>query len=52
MRLTEQQSRILDGKEGEILQQAMISLVKYGTAMEADELIPVTSVRLLSFMRS
>ena len=49
MRLTEQQSRILDGKEGEILQQAMISLVKYGTAMGAEEFIPVSSAHTFFF---
>ena len=44
MKLTREQKCILDGEQGEILQWAMSCLVKYGTAMEADELIPVTSV--------
>ena len=43
MRLTKEQKKILDGKEGEILQQAMIGLVKYGTAMGAEEFIPISS---------
>lgn len=43
MRLTEEQQRVLEGKEGEILQQAMIDLVKYGTAMGAEEFVPVSS---------
>jgi len=43
MRLTEEQREILEGKEGEILQQAMIDLVKYGTAMGAEEFVPVSS---------
>jgi predicted aconitase len=43
MRLTEEQRRILEGKEGEILQQAMVALVRYGTAMGAEELIPISS---------
>jgi len=40
MRLTEEQEKILNGKEGEILQQAMAGLVKYGTAMGAEEFVP------------
>jgi predicted aconitase len=44
VKLTREQKGILDGEQGEILQWAMSCLVKYGTAMEADELIPVTSV--------
>jgi len=43
MRLTEEQQKILDGKEGMILREAMGNLVKYGTAMGAEEFIPITS---------
>lgn len=43
MRLTKEQKRIFAGKEGGILQQAMISLVKYGTAIGAEEFIPISS---------
>ncbi|MFC1815110.1 aconitase X catalytic domain-containing protein [Thermodesulfobacteriota bacterium] len=43
MRLTGEQKRILDGKEGGILQQALISLVKYATAIGAEEFIPISS---------
>lgn len=43
MQLTEEQKEILNGRRGEILQQAMIGLVRYGTAMGADELIPISS---------
>ncbi|MFC1894105.1 aconitase X [Chloroflexota bacterium] len=49
MRLTKEQKRILDGQEGEILQQAMIALVKYGTAMGAEEFIPVSSAHTFFF---
>lgn len=47
MRLTDEQERILDGKDGKILQRAMTILVKYGTAMGAEEFIPVTSAHTL-----
>ncbi len=47
MRLTEEQERILAGAEGSILQQAMLCLVKYGTAMGAEEFIPITSAHTL-----
>ncbi|MFC1917908.1 aconitase X [Chloroflexota bacterium] len=47
MQLTEQQERILDGKAGSILQQAMSCLVKYGTAMGAEEFIPISSAHTL-----
>jgi predicted aconitase len=43
MRLTEDQRRILDGKEGVIRQEAMLGLVKYGTAMGAEEFVPISS---------
>lgn len=43
MRLSREQKRIMDGKEGEILQQAMIGLVKYGSAMGAKEFVPISS---------
>jgi len=43
MRLNEEQRRILDGREGRILQKAMSDLVKIGTAMGADDFIPITS---------
>jgi len=43
MRLTEEQQRILNGKEGRILQEAMENLVKYGSAMGAEEFIPTSS---------
>jgi len=49
MRLTAEQKKILDGKEGEILQQAMIGLVKYGTAMGAEEFIPISSAHTFFF---
>ena len=49
MRLTEEQEKILNGKEGEILQQAMVGLVKYGTAMGADEFVPITSAHTFFF---
>ena len=42
--MNEEQKKILDGKEGEILQQSMVDLVNYGTAMGAEEFIPITSV--------
>jgi predicted aconitase len=44
MKLTREQKDILEGKQGEILQRAMDCVVKYGNAMDADQLIPVTSV--------
>ena len=44
MKLTNEQQDILDGKQGEILQRALSCLVRYGAAMGADEMIPVTSV--------
>lgn len=44
MKLTREQKGILDGKQGEILQWAMSCLVKYGIAMGADELTPVSNV--------
>jgi len=43
MRLTGEQQWILNGKKGRILQSAMRDLVKYGTAMGADEFIPIRS---------
>lgn len=43
MQLTAEQKVILDGKKGQILQQAMIGLVQYGTAVGARELIPISS---------
>lgn len=43
MRITEEQQKILDGKEGKILQKAMSDLVKCGTAMGAEEFIPIAS---------
>jgi len=43
MRLNREQKRILEGKEGKILQQAMIGLVDYGTALGAEEFVPVSS---------
>jgi len=43
MRLNEEQKKILDGKEGGILQDAIISLIKYGNAMGAEEFIPISS---------
>ncbi len=49
MRLTKEQKRILAGKEGEILQQAMIGLAKYGAAMGAREFIPITSAHTFFF---
>ncbi|MFC2001023.1 aconitase X [Chloroflexota bacterium] len=47
MRLNEAQERILDGKAGSILQQAMLCLIKYGTAMGAEEFIPISSAHTL-----
>ena len=38
MKLTREQQEILDGKQGPILQRAMSCMVKYGNAMDADEL--------------
>lgn len=43
MRLTGEQKRILDGKKGKILQKAMTDLVRCGTAMGAEEFMPITS---------
>lgn len=43
MQLTMEQEEILQGKRGEILQQAMTGLVQYGTAMGAEELIAISS---------
>jgi hypothetical protein len=43
MRLTEEQQEILKGKKGLILQQAIHGLVRYGEAMGAQELIPISS---------
>jgi len=43
MRLNAEHKQILDGKRGKILQQAMIDLVNYGTAMGAEEFVPITS---------
>ncbi|MCX5820021.1 MAG: aconitase X catalytic domain-containing protein [Deltaproteobacteria bacterium] len=43
MRLNEEQKRILAGEKGKILQSAMVDLVKYGTAMGAEEFIPISS---------
>lgn len=47
MRLSREQERILKGREGRILQYAMSYLVRYGTAMEAEELIPITSAHTI-----
>jgi len=44
MKLTEEQQRILNGKEGRIMQEAIENLVKYGNAMGAEEFIPISSV--------
>jgi predicted aconitase len=49
MRLTREQKRIRDGKEGEILQQAMIGLVQYGTAMGAEDFVPISSAHTFLF---
>ncbi len=46
MRLNEEQKQILDGEKGKILQQAMIDLVNYGTAMGAEEFVPITSAHI------
>jgi len=43
MRLNEEQKKILDGKKGRILQEAMRGLVKYGDGMDAEEFIPISS---------
>lgn len=43
MRLNEEQREILDGKKGGILQEALRSLIKYGTAMGAEDFIPISS---------
>jgi hypothetical protein len=48
MRLTEEEKKILNGKEGEVLQQAMTALVKFGTAMGAEEFIPISSAHTFS----
>ena len=47
MRLTEEQQKILDGGAGRILQHAMSYLVKYGNAMAAEALIPITSAHTI-----
>jgi predicted aconitase len=44
MKLTREQQGILEGKQGEVLQRAMDCIVRFGNAMDASELIPVTSV--------
>lgn len=44
MRLNQEQNEILDGRNGKILQEAMKDLIKYGTAMGAEEFTPVSSV--------
>ncbi|MBA7663463.1 hypothetical protein ES703_71508 [subsurface metagenome] len=43
MRLNEEQREILDGKKGGILQEALRGLIKYGTAMGAEDFIPISS---------
>lgn len=43
MRLNEEQKKILAGQKGMILQSAMTALVRYGTAMGAEEFIPISS---------
>jgi predicted aconitase len=44
MKLTREQQEILDGKQGEIMQRVISCLYRYGNAIDATELIPVTSV--------
>ncbi len=52
MQLNGEQRKILDGKEGKILQEAMESLIKYGTAMGAREFIRISSAHTLFTLRS
>jgi len=35
--------RILDGKEGELRQETLKSLIKYGDTMGAEDFVPITS---------
>ena len=43
MKLTPEQQAILDGGKGEVLAKVMKTMVKYGEAFGAEELVPVTS---------
>ena len=43
MKLTQEQQAILDGSKGETLAKVMKTLVMYGEAFEADQLVPITS---------
>lgn len=43
MKLTEEQSAILNGSKGETMAKVMETLVRYGELFGADEMVPVTS---------
>ncbi|MGB7595356.1 MAG: aconitase X [Erysipelotrichaceae bacterium] len=43
MRLTDEQTAILNGSKGDVFAKVMKSLVMYGNAFDADAMIPVTS---------
>lgn len=43
MHLNNELQGILDGKEGELRQEALKSLIKYGDAMGAEEFVPIAS---------
>lgn len=43
MKLNKEQKIILQGKKGKILRECLLNLIKYGTAMGAKELIPISS---------
>ena len=43
MKLTQEQQAILNGSKGDTLAKVMKTLVMYGEAFEADQLVPITS---------
>ena len=43
MKLTAEQQQILDGAKGETMAKVMKTMVMYGDAFEAEELVPITS---------
>jgi len=45
MKLTEEQQSILDGKKGEVPAKIMRTLVMYGEAFNAEEMVPVTGAK-------
>jgi len=49
MRLSVELQEILNGKEGEIRQEVLKSLIKHGDAMGAEDFVPITSVHTAFF---